>query len=127
VSFYTLSHTTTLSFVTLALFNIITPFDAGFLNPVIPSWHVDESAICRDIDAGFGWDEEWLVKCSRNFFTVMLVVAWGGLFLMFAQWWALWTVRRWGREMKMMKLRVRSDEEKVAIGNDFMRDEKVRF
>ncbi|EAT79621.2 hypothetical protein SNOG_12821 [Parastagonospora nodorum SN15] len=69
VSAYTFVHTTALSFVTLALVNIIVPFDAGFLNPVIPSWHVDESAICRDIDAGFGWDEEWLVKCSKHFYT----------------------------------------------------------
>jgi hypothetical protein len=123
-------HTSTLSFVTLALANIIIPFDAGFLNPVIPSWHVDESAICRDIDAGFGWDEEWLVKCSKNFYAVMLVVAWSGLFLMFAQWWALWTVRRWGRELKFQKLRDRSDVEKMGVLDEevaFMTDVKTRL
>lgn len=121
-------HTSTLSFVTLALINIIIPFDAGFLNPVIPSWHVDEGAICRDIDAGFGWDEEWLVKCSQHFYTVMLVVAWSGLLLMFAQWWALWTVRRWGKELRFQRLRARVDEEKMGVlgtETEFMRDEKA--
>ncbi|KAF2030745.1 hypothetical protein EK21DRAFT_100228 [Setomelanomma holmii] len=115
VSAYTLMHTSTLSFVTLALANIIIPFDFGFLNPVIPSWHVDESAICRDIDAGFGWDEEWLVKCSNNFNAVMLVVAWTGLFLMFAQWWALWTVRSWGRTLRFQKVGDRTDVEKMGV------------
>ncbi|KAH7408687.1 hypothetical protein DE146DRAFT_675694 [Phaeosphaeria sp. MPI-PUGE-AT-0046c] len=71
VSAYTLTHTASLSFVTLALLNIILPFDAGFLNPVIPSWSVDESSICRDIDAGLGWDEEWLAKCSMYFNTTV--------------------------------------------------------
>jgi hypothetical protein len=87
---------------------------------VLPSWHVDESAICRDIDAGLGWDEEWLVKCSRDFFTIMSVVAWGGLVLMVAQWWALWTVRKWGREISGMRLR--GDVEK---GGEVMRDVKT--
>lgn len=128
ISAYTLIHTSTLSFVTLALVNIIVPFSAGFLNPVIPSWHVDESAICRDIDAGFGWDEEWLVKCSQHFYTVMLVVAWSGLLLMFAQWWALWTVRRWGKELRFQRLRARVDEEKMGVlgaESGGWRDEKV--
>ncbi|KAF2821405.1 hypothetical protein CC86DRAFT_448870 [Ophiobolus disseminans] len=120
ISAYTLIHTTTLSFVTLALTNIIIPFDAGILNPVIPSWYVDEDAICRDIDAGLGWDEAWLVKCSRNFFTVMVVVAWSGLFLMFAQWWALWTVRRWGREIRIVRARVGRDVEMGKEGNEKM-------
>lgn len=57
----------------------------------------------------------------------MLVVAWSGLFLMFAQWWALWTVRRWGREIKMMRLRVGRDVEKVGVGSEFIGDEKMRF
>jgi len=113
ISAYTLAHICTLSFVTLALLNIPLQFDAGFLNPVIPSWHVDESAICRDIDAGFGWDDEWLVKCSRNFNAVMCVVAWGGLGLMVAQWWALATVRRWGREIAGGR---RGDVEKGSVG-----------
>jgi hypothetical protein len=119
----------TLSFVTLALGNILIPFDAGFLNPVIPSWHVDEGAICRDIDAGFGWDEEWVVKCSSHFYTVMTVVAWSGLLLMFAQWWALWTVRRWGKELRFEKLRAQMDGEKHGVfdaGKEFRRDEKAQ-
>jgi hypothetical protein len=130
VSAYSLMHTATLSFVTLALGNMILPFDATFLNPVIPSWNVDESAVCRDIDAGFGWEEEWLVKCSKHFYTVMLVVAWGGLVLMFAQWWALWTVRRWGKELHFQKLRNRSDVESIGLfdaKNDFMMDEKTHI
>jgi hypothetical protein len=120
MSAYTLAHTCTLSFVTLALVNIILPFDFGLLNPVLPSWHVDESAICRDID------EEWLVKCSRNFFTVMLVVAWSGLVLMVAQWWALWTVRRWGKELRVVKMRGRCDVEKAG-GEEIMSDDKTRL
>jgi hypothetical protein len=128
VSAYTLAHTLTLSFVTLALANIILPFDAGFLNPVIPSWHVDQTAVCRDIDAGFGWDEEWFDKCSKNFYTVLAVVAWTGLFLMLAQWWALATVRRWGKELRFIKLRDRADVEKMGVldqGHDIMIDEKT--
>jgi polyferredoxin len=130
VATYTLTHTATLSFVTLALVNIILPFDIGSLNPVIPSWHVDESAICRDIDAGFGWDEEWLIKCSKHFYTVMLVVAWCGLLLMFAQWWALWTVRRWGKELRFQKLRADMDVEKMGlldVSKDRMMDEKTHL
>ena len=127
VSAYTLTHTSTLSFVTLALVNVIIPFNAGFLNPVIPSWHIDQSAICRDIDAGFGWDEEWLVKCSKNFFAVMLVVAWSGLFLMFAQWWALWTVRRWGKELRFQRLRDTTDIEKMGLLDGNKGDDKSRL
>jgi hypothetical protein len=130
VATYTLTHTATLSFVTLALVNIILPFDIGLLNPVISSWHVDESAICHDIDAGFGWDEEWLVKCSKHFYAIMMVVACCGLFLIFAQWWALWTVRRWGKELRFQKLRARMDVEKMGlldVNNDLMLDEKTRL
>jgi hypothetical protein len=129
VSAYTLMHTTTLSFVTLALANVIIHFDAGILNPVIPSWHIDERAICHDIDAGFGWDNDWLIKCSKHFYTVTVVVAWSGLLLMFAQWWALWTVRRWGKELRFQKLRDRSDIEKLGpldTHDDFMINEKIR-
>ncbi|KAL5115361.1 hypothetical protein ACEQ8H_006737 [Pleosporales sp. CAS-2024a] len=131
VSAYTLMHTSALSFVTLALVNMIVPFDAALLNPVLPSWHVDESALCRDIDAGFGWDDEWLVKCSGHFYTFMLVVGWGGLLLMFAQWWALWTVRAWGKELRFQTRRATGDVEKMALldANNhhlMMRDQKTR-
>jgi hypothetical protein len=67
-------HTSTLSFVTLALVNMMIPFDAAFMNPVIPSWHVDEGALCRDIDAGFGW--EVLAALLHNY--VGCCVEWGG-------------------------------------------------
>jgi hypothetical protein len=99
VSAYTLVHATTLSFVTLALLNALLPFDLRYMNPVIPSWRIDETAICRDIDAGFGWDDEWLSQCLRGFETVQMCVAWGALVLMVAQWWALVTVKSWSNEL----------------------------
>ncbi|KAF2844874.1 hypothetical protein T440DRAFT_473088 [Plenodomus tracheiphilus IPT5] len=118
VSIYTLIHTTTLSFATIALVNA--PFNFGLINPVIPSWQIDENAICRDIDAGFGWDEEWLVKCSKSFSLVKLCVAAMGLFLMVAQWWALMTVRRWGKELRFQRrlMECGSDVEKAGILRD---------
>lgn len=104
VSAYTLVHTTTLSFVTLALMNTLLPYDLRYMNPVIPSWRIDETAICRDIDAGFGWDEDWLVQCSKSFGMVQIGVACGGLVLMAAQWWALATVRSWSKELQVQRL-----------------------
>lgn len=130
VSAYTLTHTASLSFVTLALINIILPFDAGILNPVIPSWNVDEDSVCREIDAGFGWDEDWVVKCSKCFNTLVGAVAWSGLVLIFAQWWALWIVRRWGREMRWQELRARMDEEKMGlldVNMEGVRGEKTQY
>lgn len=130
VSAYILMHTITLSFVNIALVNIIIPFDIRLLNPVLPSWQIDESAICRDIDAGFGWDEEWLVKCSKSFSVVKLSVACVGLFLMIAQWWALVTVRRWGKQMRLQQRWPRTDIEKDGIRhpeNDLMISEKARY
>jgi hypothetical protein len=130
VSAYTLTHTTALSLVTFALINILVPFDAGFKNPVIPRWNVDHKAICRDIDAGLGWDDEWINKCARSFSTVLGVIAWTGLFLMLAQWWALATVRRWGLEMQGRKMRLRSDVEKadgLREKEDERIDEKMRL
>jgi hypothetical protein len=42
---------------------------------------------------------------------------------MVAQWWALWTVRRWGRELRLVKLRMGADVEKMGegIGSEKMR------
>ncbi|KAF1357718.1 hypothetical protein EJ07DRAFT_127525 [Lizonia empirigonia] len=114
VSVYTLVHTTTLSFVTLALVNTLLPYDLRYMNPVIPSWRIDESAICQDIDAGFGWDEEWLVQCSKSFGMVQMGVACGGLVLMIAQWWALFTVRSWSKELQVRPLS-RDDLEKAGF------------
>lgn len=75
-----------------------------------------------------------MVKCSRNFGVMMMCVAYGGLVLMFAQWWALWTVRRWGREMNVLRVREylsREDEEKAVVGRGletiYEEDEKRGF
>ncbi|KAF2629365.1 hypothetical protein BU25DRAFT_409262 [Macroventuria anomochaeta] len=114
VSAYTLVHTATLSFVTLALINTLLSYDLRYMNPVIPSWRIDETAICRDIDAGFGWDEEWLVQCSKSFGMMQVGVACGGLVLMIAQWWALATVRSWSSELQARRSS-RSDIEKAGF------------
>ena len=111
VSAYTLVHATTLSFVTLALLNTLLPFDLRYMNPVIPSLQIDERAICRDIDAGFGWDEDWFLECSRSFGMVQMGVACGGLVLMIAQWWALITVRSWSSDLRDLRSN-RADVEK---------------
>ncbi|KAJ4409770.1 hypothetical protein N0V91_002244 [Didymella pomorum] len=113
VSAYTLVHATTLSFVTLALLNTLLPFDLRYMNPVIPSWRIDEAAVCRDIDAGFGWDDEWLMQCSNSFGMVQMGVACGGLVLMIAQWWALFTVKSWSTELQTRGPGM-SDVEKVG-------------
>lgn len=129
VSAYTLVHTTTLSFVTLALMNALLPYDLRYMNPVIPSWRIDETAICRDIDAGFGWDEDWLVQCSKSFGMVQIGVACGGLVLMVAQWWALATVRSWSKELQVQRLS-RGDIEKagfLAEDEGFVSREKSKY
>lgn len=119
MSAYTLVHATTLSFITLALLNTLLPFDLRYMNPVIPSWGIDETAVCRDIDAGFGWDDEWLRQCSKSFGMVQMGVACGGLVLMIAQWWALFTVKSWSTELQTRRSS-RSDVEKAGFlaGNE---------
>jgi hypothetical protein len=131
VSAYTIVHATTLSFVTLALINLILPFDFWLLNPVAPSYAVDGSLLCRDIDAGFGWDEEWLEKCSTTFVLVKFVIACLGLILMVAQWWALFSVRGWGQELgKQSRVMGEVDVEKAGLvrgEDDATYDEKTGF
>ena len=106
-------HTITLSFATFALLNA--PFGFRLVNPVIPSWQINGNAVCRDINAGLGGDDVWLLKCSRSFSSVKLSVAVLGLILMTAQWWALMTVRRWGREIRFQPRGDRADLEKAGI------------
>ena len=116
VSAYTLVHTMTLSFVTMAVASLVLPLDLGTLNPVTPSYAVDESAICRDIDAGFGWDTEWLEQCSRSLRMIKFGGACFAMVLMLAQWWALLSVRRWGQELRAGQQTVRGDVEKAGLG-----------
>ncbi|KAL1796384.1 hypothetical protein ACET3X_004924 [Alternaria dauci] len=130
VSAYTLVHATTLSFVTMALVNLLLPFDFRLLNPVIPSYAVDGSSICRDIDAGFGWDDQWLEKCSKTLVTVKFGAACVGLILMIAQWWALVSVRSWGQELGCQRETAEMDVEKAGLvqeGDDMIYDEKAGF
>ncbi|OAL48217.1 hypothetical protein IQ07DRAFT_589042 [Pyrenochaeta sp. DS3sAY3a] len=115
VSAYTLIHTITLSFVTLALVDIIAPLPFFLLNPVLPSWDVDDSAICRDIDAGFGWDDEWLSECSKGFKIIKILAVSVTLLLMGAQWWALFTVKKWNSEIRLQQPSPRLDVEKGGI------------
>ena len=129
VSAYTIVHAITLSFVTIALVNLILPFDFRLLNPVIPSYAVDGSLLCRDIDAGFGWDDEWLEKCSMTFIVVKFAIAGLGLSLMGAQWWALCSVRAWGQELGEQHRSDEGDVEKAGLvrRDDYMFDEKTGF
>jgi hypothetical protein len=132
VSAYTIVQTCTLSFVTLGLVNIMLPLDLRILNPAVSSLQFDETAMCRDIDSGFGWDEEWLVKCSESLKMVQICVALAGLILMVAQWWALVTVRTWSRELQVQRRRESeaADVEKLppmAGGNDDLLCEKSGF
>ncbi|KAI4955857.1 hypothetical protein J4E91_000064 [Alternaria rosae] len=129
VSAYTIVHAITLSFVTIALVNLILPFDFRLLNPVIPSYAVDGPLLCRDIDAGFGWDDEWLEKCSMTFIVVKFAIAGLGLSLMGAQWWALCSVRAWGQELGGPDRNREGDVEKAGLEqSDGMRyDEKTGF
>ena len=109
--------------------NALLPYDLRYMNPVIPSWRIDETAICRDIDAGFGWDEDWLVQCSKSFGMVQIGVACGGLVLMVAQWWALATVRSWSKELQVQRLS-RGDIEKagfLAEDEGFVSREKSKY
>jgi hypothetical protein len=132
VSAYTLVQTCTLSFVTLGLVNIMLPLDLRILNPAVSSLQFDETAMCRDIDSGFGWDEEWLVKCSESLKMVQICVALAGLILMVAQWWALVTVRTWSKELQVQQRRESeaADVEKLppmAGGNNDSLCEKSGF
>ncbi|KAH8704575.1 hypothetical protein GQ44DRAFT_716536 [Phaeosphaeriaceae sp. PMI808] len=111
VSAYTLTHMLTLSFVTLAPVSFILPFDIELFNPVISTWHIDVSAICHDM----GWDDDWTVKCSESLYTSMLVVTAGVLLLILAQWWALWTVRQWCKELQVQNSSNRMDIENMGL------------
>jgi len=129
VSAYTIFHTTTLSFVTIALVNMVLPFDFRLLNPVIPSYALDGSSICRDIDAGFGWDAQWLEKCSTSLGVIRFAAACFGLVLMIAQWWALMSVRRWGQELTYQPRNGKMDVEQAGLvgEGDSMSKEKIVF
>lgn len=109
ISIYTFIHAATLSFATTALLH--TPIDFRFANPVMPSWHIDGDDICRDFEAGVGWDDE----CCKRFGLVRLLVSGLGLILMAAQWWALMTVRRWGKELQSPQVHSGADVEKAGI------------
>ncbi len=122
VSAYTGVHATTLAFVTLALINFLLQFDLRYMNPVIASWRIDEQAICRDIDAEFGWDEEWIMQCLKSLGMVQIGAACGGLVLVIAQWWALITVRSWSIDLQDQRMN-RGDLEKA----DFEVEEYDRF
>jgi hypothetical protein len=130
MSTYTIVHTTTLSFVTIALATLILPFDFWLPNPIVPSYRVDGLGICRDIDAGFGWDESWLESCAKSFSVVKWLIAGFGLLLIVAQWWALMSVRRWGKEMRLQtQRRAGEDVEKAEVvrKDDVMIDEKMGY
>jgi hypothetical protein len=131
VSAYTIVHAITLSFATLALVNLILPFDFRLPNPVIPSYAVDGSSICRDIDVGFGLDDEWLEKCSASLVLIKFAMACLGLTLMIAQWWALVSVWGWGQELRHQRITTgETDEEKAGLveEEDVMTyDEKTGF
>lgn len=101
--------------MTFALLDVIAPLPFYLLNPVIPSWDVDESAICRDIDAGFGWDDDWLSECSKGFKIIKISVVSVTLLLMGAQWWALFTVKKWNEEIRLQRPSPRLDVEKDGI------------
>ena len=104
------------------------PFDLRLLNPVIPSYRVDGSSICRDIDAGFGWEEAWLESCAKSFSAVRWSIACFGLVLMVAQWWALMSVRKWGKELRSLRKDEGMDVEKAGIVKmDDVKDEKTRY
>ncbi|KAF5848120.1 hypothetical protein GGP41_005514 [Bipolaris sorokiniana] len=118
VSAYTLLHTMTLSFLTIAIVNLILPWDFRTLNPVTPSYTVDESAICRDIDAGFGWDTEWLEQCTKSLSTIKFWCTGFSMVLIFVQWWALMSVRTWGQEQRARSQDTRRDVEKAGLGTD---------
>jgi hypothetical protein len=102
------------------------PFDFRLLNPIIPSYRVDGSSICRDINAGFGWDEAWLKSCVNSFSAVRWSIAGLGLLLMVAQWWALMSVSRWGKELRSLRKDGRMDVEKAGVVRmDDVNDEKT--
>lgn len=103
------------------------PFDVRMLNPVIPSYRIDESSICRDIHVAFAWDEEWFVKCTKGFAVIKVALACFGLVLMAAQWWALMSVSRWGQELKAQR-KVAMDVEKAGFmlgESDVVHEEKT--
>lgn len=123
-------HAITLVFVTIALVNLVLPFDFRLPNPVVPSYAVDGSSICRDIDAGFGWDDEWLEKCSTTFAIIKFAIACLGLILMVAQWWALVSVRGWGQALRYQCRTGETDVEKAGLvqeGCNMTYDEKIAF
>jgi hypothetical protein len=92
----------------------------------VPSYRIDGSSICRDIDAGLGWDESWLDGCAKSYNVVRWSIACGGLVLMVAQWWALMSVRIWGNGLRN-SWRWEMDVEKAAVvrRDDVRHDEKT--
>lgn len=72
---------------------------------------MDGHDICRDFNAGVGWDDE----CCKKFGLVKVFVSGLGLILMVAQWWALMNVRRWAWELRLHQAARNADVEKAGI------------
>ena len=100
ISAYTLVHLTTLFLTTFILLNVVLPLDLNTIVPLLPSWKFDVNDICLEIDDGLGWDDDWLQQCRKNFTYVKVGLGCFGLTLVAAQWWALVSVWRWGRQMQ---------------------------
>jgi len=55
--------------------------------------------MCQELDAGFGWDEQWLDDCVASFAILNTIAIWTGLVMMAAQWVVLINVWSWIRTL----------------------------
>ncbi|KAF2477517.1 uncharacterized protein BDR25DRAFT_274708 [Lindgomyces ingoldianus] len=121
VSAYTTVHATTLLISTLALFDLVLPFETTAAIPIFPSMRLGFVDMCSEHD-GFGWDAQWVDQCRMSFAVMKAVAVGVGLVLVGIQWWAVGKVWRWGRGLRREEPKRREmgrDVEKVVV------DEKV--
>lgn len=102
VSSYALVHTITLTIITLVLLINVVPQSLAHIILTASHLRYDEieKTMCRELDDGFGWDEHWFDQCRSSFRTLSSSLAWIGLVMMAAQWWAVISVWSWAIRLR---------------------------
>ncbi|KAF2714765.1 hypothetical protein K504DRAFT_9841 [Pleomassaria siparia CBS 279.74] len=102
VCFYTHFHKTTLIIITFVLLELFLPAFSilpDTFAPLLGTYEMDAHHFCKEMD-GFRDDEEWILRCSTQ-----LAMVKGGVgclvgLALAAQWWAVFDVWMWSRELR---------------------------
>lgn len=118
VSTYALVHAVTLTTITVVLLVNILPPTIAHTNPLLSRLRYDEmrKGMCLELDDGFGWDEHWVDQCRQSVRILSSCVAWSGLVMMAAQWWAMISIWGWIDDLRKENRRTDDDEANVETG-----------